>query len=389
MKIAFPIYMTIAVLPYKDMISASCFGINIFIKLLLFAGLLYKYLKRVKNKEKKVFSIPMEITLFVLTILTITILFSIYNLTPLFFLKTSDFQYFIGVLALSLYMQNDICNYNKIIDICHIFIINSLVMAAAGGIAFFKGETDRLHAFLGVNISGMFFVIAAFCSLLVIIIKKRQHIFCNTYLYIIVIGINLLCVHLNHSSAALLMLLFTLAVGAIYLLRVERKRTYKFFLAASVCIGIASIWITIKGEMLDVFFIRVIMARKGYFDVSRMYTWRDAMEQFKDHWLIGVGAGNFREQVTKNHRGMHNDYLYFLVNYGIIGFTAFCCYSVSLYKKILSVNYMQPLIFCLSLAGGIYIFILSHNAISTMVFWIITQMIVCIINIEERNEGKT
>lgn len=256
-------------------------------------------------------------------------------------------------------------------------------MIVAGGIQYFSGKINRLYAFVHTNMSAAFFIIALFCCTFALVIKKMQEKQCHTYIYIACILINLLGLYFNRSSAALLMLAFAIVTGMIYLLHIERRKLYVLLLLGAVIISTASIWITIEGDALNVSVINALMSRKGYYDTSRMDIWKDAINQWMEHWLIGIGADNFRDQITGYNYITHNDYLAFLVNYGILGFSAFTLYSIGIFRKLFSLKHMTLLTLCLGLAGGMHIFMLTHNFVNWILFWVVIQMMLCIVHIEE------
>lgn len=383
MKIAFPIYIMIATFPYKNIISQNCAWLDTCFELILLFGIVYEILKSLKCVKQKRFVFPVRILLFISVILLLTILFSLYVRNPWFILQTPDFKYYIGIFALCIYMYNDIQSYEKVIDLCHIFIINSIIMIVAGGIQYFSGKINRLYAFVHTNMSAAFFIIALFCCTFALVIKKMQEKQCHTYIYIACILINLLGLYFNRSSAALLMLAFAVVTGMIYLLHIERRKLYVLLFLGAVIISTASIWITIEGDALNVSIINALMSRKGYYDTSRMDIWKDAINQWMEHWLIGIGADNFRDQITGYNYITHNDYLAFLVNYGILGFSAFMLYSIGIFRKLFSLKHMTLLTLCLGLAGGMHIFMLTHNFVNWILFWVVIQMMLCIVHIEE------
>lgn len=385
MKVAFPIYVMIASFPYKSIISDNCAWLDTCFELLLLAGIIFILSENLIGKERSVLIFPTNIVILIAILSSITILFALYSRNLHFIIQTSDFRYYIGIAALSFYMYNDIRDYDKIIDICHIFIVNSLFMVCAGAIVLYSGEIKRLYAFVHINMSAAYFVVAILCCILVMILKADSR--CK-YIYSIPIFVNLVGLYLNRSSAGLIALISAIGIGGIYFLRIERKKLYLVLLFFAVLIGVTCVWITIQGDALDIWVIRTLMARKGYYDTSRFFIWKDAIDQFKEHWLIGIGADNFRDRLTGHNSPTHNDYLQYLVNYGILGFIAFSIYSINLYKKILTLGNIKILSVCLSVTFGMYVFMLSHNFVNWIVFWIIAQMMYCIANIEGHEDKR-
>lgn len=382
-KIPISIYMLIASFPYKNIIEDYCPWLDSLIELLFIIEVFLFIFKSFKGGYKLKLN-PLFLYL-LLSLLAITMLYSIVTNNILFIFQNGESRFYIGTYILITFIDNTVTTRKKILDLCNIFITNASILSFFMFIATSLGKTSVLFALQNKNMYAMIIYTGIFMWILKHSIKKET----KRGLFLLILGILVVALYLVKSSAALLSLLLSSGIGLIYFFKISqsaRVKTFKIILFLLFLISTILIWITINDNILDIPIIKNIMMRKGYLDTTRISIWREAFEQFQNHWLYGLGADSFRSNTMGSnsiyHYATHNDYISYLVNYGILGFIAFTIYSITIFNRIFSIKSKEYLIIFFAILTGFYLYMLTHNFINYIIFWVISQMILTVKNLE-------
>lgn len=122
---------------------------------------------------------------------------------------------------------------------------------------------------------------------------------------------------------------------------------------------------------------------------SRLVIWESAWKIGSDHWLLGIGAGNFQEQYLAYQQYFppypewavpqpHNLYLAFWLQSGLLGLAAFVFLIIHWLNRIIRMRYEKTGPESLALIG-IVLYLLIHGLVDTTywkndlagVFWIV------------------
>ncbi len=105
----------------------------------------------------------------------------------------------------------------------------------------------------------------------------------------------------------------------------------------AVLVGFATV-AAVDGWLLERFSESALFA-------SRVPVWRDSLSVFFDHWVFGIGGGAFPDVFqyykqadlsTKRYDHAHNDYLEFVVEYGLIGATPLLLFFMVTYRRLVA-----------------------------------------------------
>lgn len=383
-KVSVPIsiYLMIMTFPYKSVISMYCPWLDLVFELLLLFQIIFFVIKREKFGPKlRVFN---EMFFFVAFLILITLLYSLYIGDIYFIFSSPEPRFYIGTFLLIFYLDNTTINFQDIININKIFIINGVLLVFFGLISWSIGTSESLYAFDNKNIYAMEMVLnILFCMYNTRLVESKK----IKRVYIWGACLFGLATLFTKSAAAIIALFIIICLNILKILKIRRRIFYKIILLVMLFCGFMAIYITIDDRVMDSFIIRSIMETKGYYDTTRIYIWQEAIQRFKEHWIIGIGADNFRSMSLDYPYATHNDYLSFLVNYGILGFAVFAAYSISVVYKVFKTKDYDLFLISFMLFTSIYVYILSHNFANYIVFWCSIEILNCVKRISNRKYG--
>ena len=144
-------------------------------------------------------------------------------------------------------------------------------------------------------------------------------------------------------SAAFLVFYFTFLMST---KKSRRKRTLLAILLIIMLIIVMVLWIGPE-ETVNRFkglnvIIRTFIAERSILSEIRPYMWKDTIELIKDYWITGTGIGAYAYVFPAYRtfsadwgflRYAHNDYLQFIAEMGIIGFTFIVVFFIWYFRR--------------------------------------------------------
>lgn len=108
---------------------------------------------------------------------------------------------------------------------------------------------------------------------------------------------------------------------------------------------------------------------------SRELVWQNGLRGFGDHYLIGLGAGDFRSGLESS-LGPHNTFLEVLVEQGLVGFSVFfVLLGCALYRGIRTTGYELKMCILLLLCWAVGAFTLGWA--TNRVTWFVFGLVIC------------
>jgi O-antigen ligase len=184
--------------------------------------------------------------------------------------------------------------------------------------------------------------------------------------YGITLGIIGLALYLTFSYAAWIALLLSLIVILVFNNQFPKKIIWIFSL-----IILAFIFFQIRGKKV----INLFENHPRSSWTSRIIIWQSARKILSDHWLLGIGPGNFQDQYLEYQKHFtpylewavpqpHNLYLAFWLQTGLIGLIGFLSLLYIWFRQFFSQKPSR-----LAWIGlGIIFYILLHGLVDTSYF---------------------
>ena len=136
-----------------------------------------------------------------------------------------------------------------------------------------------------------------------------------------------------------------------------------------ILLAVGVIWMSTSERMIAIPIVQRILDDK---DVSRLYIWSEALEDFLNHPVFGVGYNTWRSRYGIGYV-THNDALRLVAETGLVGVSAFLAYWFFLSKTIAkSKTENQP--FYISIMLTIVMFSCFHNNMNSLMFWVILSL---------------
>ena len=263
-----------------------------------------------------------------------------------------SYCYLILILSIIYYSYND---NNYVILFQYLFVVSSLVLS----VEFFTtgrqytqvllGGTER-EAWTDPNYFGSIVGMGVVQAILLLIGKDKKNIFLNISLITTII-VSVITLVLNASRGALLA---TIIAFSYYLLTSKSKWYMKLVI---IVIGII---LAVYMFNNDYFYILEERLSGDTTGSGRIVIWQKKLTAFANdsnilHWLFGLGNTGGAMLAFGFKRGFHNDYIGFLVSYGIIGFVLFVSSLVkpilksTIYRKEVIVGILYLAVCCMTL----------------------------------------
>lgn len=223
------------------------------------------------------------------------------------------------------------------------------------------------------NMLAMWFVLAAFIILRILIEKEGKKIF-RIFLVIVLLIFLKIIADTGSRSA-----FFALMLGpVIYMLLMPRNRRY-FYL--NYILGFLLLFI--MGYLIystDIMQERIVNQIEDPTFGGRKLIWDNTIVTIKDHLWLGQGASGF-EKNLKERMGMawspHNEYLSILAYTGLVGFLFFLVFLVKIGRGayLWRTNYGSPFYFSLYIVFLAF-FNISGSYIASFVLWFFWALMV-------------
>lgn len=349
-KVAFPLYIYIAMFPYKISIIFPIY--DLLIKMILIYGILTIILAKQRIKINK-FEIFFLYTVIITSVINIKIL----NI-ELFSISLFNLVY---VLLFSFYALNTIKSSEHMKQILNVFIINSVVLAISGIIEHYLVGKVRPEVTLGnPNYYGLYLYISLICFFY--LYKK---ITWKIVLYILVVGY--VCVLTGSNT---LYLIFVTQIVFWFFSYFNSKKIMVIF-------GISFVFTIVFYMYTTISLMNVSSGPLQYFvkedDLTRIYIWNYAWDTFVNNIIQGVGYGNLRVPYGVMEYVTHNDYLRLLGEVGVFGFGILLIYFSSQYIKLIQYD-RRTMFFMGSFLIAVLVFSLTHNNLNSILFWFFVSL---------------
>lgn len=298
-------------------------------------------------------------------------------------ISTSDYK----TILKSFVLGNIIVSVVLFLIICKTIYTKSFTIQTLWGLT---------HQGLGeqVNLNAIYLSLFIGLSLSMVVnfyLEKRGKISINTK--IISLASTLLFVFILIFLSSRTVLFSTMVISFILCFRYYSKRhsvfklTIIFLLLTGVTIFIIfTINPILKWRTESLFEIQDVSQIEGKEEGIKMRKklWSSSIEVFKNNWLIGVGAGDFKDELEKvykknhyriqyrMHMNSHNQYISYLVSHGIIGLFLFLTYLfyplILFYRKKRLFFLLTMLFFMMCLTTESYFY--TNKGVILMAFFI-------------------
>lgn len=373
-KIKIPIsaYAMIVTFPYKSIIAIHCPWLDTVFELALMVEFLL--LLAISIKKRRRIRLELPVLFFVVGIVIDTVLYSVSNDNIQFLITNKDTRFYIGTYILIFLLANKIKSNCELLDLCRTFTINGILLVGFGLVSWMRGISESLYAFDNKNIFAMQICLDVFLCMYIqhltdSKVRKKRYQMLTVFFVVALL--------LTKSSAAILGCIVGGCIVLLRKLRIYNRRLFKVMVFVMVIVGIWSVDITVTNSIKNSYIISLIMKSKGYYDDTRVYIWGEALERFKEHWFVGIGADVFRTTKIAYSFATHNDYLMFLVDYGIIGFSVFVIFSGIFLKTVFEIADKRLFEIGLAITFGLYFYILTHNYVNYIIFWSAIEIVLC------------
>jgi len=346
-KVAFPMYIYIAMFPYN--INYLIPHFDILLKVIVFIGIiqLVYYTKPFKvNRYELVFMLIILITTIVNTYLNNN------------YFDFSALLNLMWVLVFSFYALNAIKNSRHLNEVLRTFTVNAIILSICTIIEYFFIGITRPSVSLGnPNYLALYILI----SIITLLYSNKKNIIIKLSILLLYIA-SLIII----KSSTIFLIMFIQILFWIITKFHSKNLNYFFGLAIG---GIAIFYVItlvtyaekeVKG-IIDIFIKE---------DLSRIYIWRKAINIIKGNILWGIGYGNLLIKYSENAAKAvtHNDYIRIMGETGILGITTIIIYIIRQYTRIF--NYKNKgILFLGATFITIIVFSLTHNNINSILFW--------------------
>ncbi len=344
-KISFPIYIYMAMFPYK-MDSLFSFQ-DILLKCALLYGLITLFISKVRCKLN-----PYEITFFCVAMVS-SILNARSDNRSNMSLNTVNLMF---VLVFSFYAYNVILTSLHLRQIMKLFVINSWILSFCVVVERYATGNVRPEVTFG---NPNYYALYAYISILFYLyIFPISRI--NTFMYITTVGYS---IYLTQSNTISLIVL----VSAFYWFALYFRRRFltRIYGASLLIIGIYYVYSVASAETINSALIQSFAKGEGF---SRMSIWSGAWKVILDNLVYGVGYGNLLVQYGNTLYVTHNDYLRILGECGIPGFAVILIYLSQQYNRIVNYSHNSSLSIGLMFVAMV-VFSLTHNNMNSFIFW--------------------
>lgn len=379
-KVEFPVYLIIIEHPFKQIIKSNCNWIDSIFELIFILGFIYFLVRRKFNIK-----IPTKMTVFIAIYLMEIVVYSIVNCNISFIARSAEFKYYLGILVLIIYMYCKIDTRERLISLLKIISDTALLFMMLGWGKYFFFHTYVVAVDNDTNRYALYIFLGIMCKYLQYALETEFYSR-RSIIYYTIFGA--VTIFFSKSTSVLICLCLSLCIFILYKILNMKLIGKVFGIISFIYVFVSAFCIKIVADntMLNYWFIEKLMARKGYYDTTRAYIWREAIDTFKNNWLLGEGSDVFRATIGPNSYVTHNDWLSLLVNMGIIGFGAFFVFTVCVIKDTIHISDKRMKAIFFACIGSMYTFMLSHNCINFFMFWIIIAIMYIFREIYNKSE---